>query len=270
MTDRHFSDDVLNAYVDGELPPRERARIAASIAKDPKLAGRVALLASLKTAVADSAGAMPEQPAIVMEWPWWRRSPVRYAAVAAAIAIMLTTVWSMHLFSRSQSDNWLQRGLAHHLAWTTEHAADAAKPLDAELLLAAAQQLDRPLHIPNMRSAKLRLTGARFFPADRKNRNPAVQLKFTGRRGCRVSLWIASADHDLPTSLTEHKVGDEWGFYWRIDRTGYAIFASGMNAMRFKLLVRNTYRATHERRRPPTGWRDELRIASNAAPPCSA
>lgn len=270
MTDHHLTDEGLNAYVDGELPPRERPCVAASIARNPDLARRVAVLTRLKTAVADSAGPAPERFPPRVKRHWSRRAPVRYGAAAAVLLLAVTTVWMFGVVPDRRADAWLSRGIASHVAWTAEALRPSKVALDAEALLTTVQALDHPLHVPDMRAAKLRLTGARYIAPDGENENPAVQLRYTGRRGCRVSLWIAPAPDTLPTSLEEHRLGAQRGFSWRVDDIGYAIFATGMAARRFELLVRNTYRATQAHRRPPTNWREELRTASNAAPPCSA
>ena len=275
MTDHNVTDEKLNAYVDGELPPDARARIAASIAQDPVLAARVAVLAQLKTAVADSAGAPPRSLRHTDDTVWWRMSPIRYAATAAVVMLAIAASVSLIVSNSTPVANtyvnaWLMHGIGQHAAWIAQPLQANRRTPDAEFLLAAVDALDQPLHVPEMRSAKLRLTGVRYVAPGAERNSAGIHLKYTGNRGCRVTLWIARAPDELPTTLTPYAVGAQRGYYWRVDKTGYAIFAAGMAPKRFDLLARNTFRATRERQRPPADWRNELRIASNAAPPCAA
>jgi anti-sigma factor RsiW len=46
-----ISWEVLNAYVDEELPPHAAAEVAAAVARDPSTAARVATLARLRSTV---------------------------------------------------------------------------------------------------------------------------------------------------------------------------------------------------------------------------
>ena len=72
---------LLNALVDGELAPQERAAIAARLAVERDLARAYATLAKLKASIGQIAG---ELPAILLP-PAKRRSRLLVAAAAACI-----------------------------------------------------------------------------------------------------------------------------------------------------------------------------------------
>ena len=86
MNDHRPSDEELNAYIDGELSPDDRARVAQAVAGNPDLADRVAALAQLKSTVAGLA----DKPGMTLEDldladPAPKRTRLRIAASIVAV-----------------------------------------------------------------------------------------------------------------------------------------------------------------------------------------
>lgn len=265
------SDEDLNAYVDGELSPHDRAKVAQAVAGDSRLAEKVAALARLKSVVSgltddcsmtlDDLGLAERRPS---------RTAVRIAAsllVAALVAGTTAGIWN---WRNAKVDAWVALAKTQHLAWLAEDEAQPERASPATLRLAAQRHLTVPAHIPDMRSANLALSAIHYGadPADASAE--IMQLRYTGQRGCRVSLTLSRGRTALDTSLAEFIEGHSRGFYWRVGDIGYALFATGMDDRRFSLLARNVYEATRDNHAAPPAMRRELRVATASAKPCSA
>jgi len=126
-----------------------------------------------------------------------------------------------------------------------------------------------PFQAPDLTSAKLRLTYLKLYEAD-PDYPAALHLGYTGRRGCRLTLWVTAAPRNLDTSLTEFREDKVRSFRWRQGKIAHALFATGMAENRFTMIAAKVHEATREMR----GFDDETRMAlhevSGKAPPCAA
>lgn len=270
MSDHVPSDEFLNAYVDGELSPHDRAWVAHAIAANPGIADKVAALARLKSVVSglgDDRALGLEDLGVAKS-----RNSRAFARVAASVAAVLLVAglaagayWG---WRDTKAAALVAEAKGRHLAWLAEDTVAQGDEDTARLVRAAMRQRHVPAHIPDMRSAKLALSGVAYFTDAAAP--GAMQLRYTGRRGCRVSLWLSQGPSPLATTLTESDDGRSRGFYWRVDEVSYALFATGMDTNRFTLLARNVYEATRDHREPPAQHERELRVATDTAAPCRA
>jgi anti-sigma factor RsiW len=266
------SDEDLNAYVDGELSPHDRAAVAQAVAGDSRLAEKVAALARLKSVVS---GLTDDRSMTLDDLGFTerrlRRTAVRIAASLLVAALVAGTaaagIWN---WRNAKADAWVALAKTQHLAWLAEVEAQHERESPATLRLAAQRHLTIPVHIPDMRSANLELSAVHYGtdPADASAK--IMQLRYTGQRGCRVSLTLSRGRTSLDTSIAEFIEGHSRGFYWRVGDIGYALFATGMDDRRFSLLARNVYEATRDNHAAPPAKRRELRVATASAKPCSA
>ena len=261
------TEEMLNAYVDGELSPDEDAYVADAIAHDPRLAARVATLSRVKSALSGLAVEPPE--GILL--PGARRSKAMLA-VAASVGLFVAVVTGLmtgFLQPDGDRNGWYREAAAIHAEWAQQPAVLNAREVDANLYLASVDRLHLPIHAPDLTSAKLRLTYLRFYEADGKF-PAAMHLGYTGQRGCRLTLWVTSAPAALGTNLGEIRDGTMRSFRWRADKVAYALFATGMAEQRFTTIADKVYKATRARH----GFDDETRLALNdvsrRAPPCMA
>jgi anti-sigma factor RsiW len=272
MSDRTPSDEFLNAYVDGELSPHDRAWVAHAIATDPGIADKVAALARLKSVVA---GLGDDRPLSLKDLGPTRSARPRAASgiaasVAAVVLIAGLAAGGYWGWRTTKAAALVAEAKSRHLAWLAEDIAADADGDIARIIRAALRRQRIPAHIPDMGSAKLTLSDVATFEDARAGTPGAMQLRYTGRRGCRVSLWLSHGSSSLATTLTESDDGRSRGFYWRVDTVSYALFATGMDTKRFTLLARNVYEATRDHREPPPQHARELRVATDTAAPCRA
>lgn len=252
MLDEVISRETLNAYVDGELPRDEAARVARLAAQTPAVAAQIATLRELKAAVPEI---VPERD---IRLPARRGFPAGRLAVAAAAVMLLVGAALLHLFPQAELEDakWARLLESHHNAWAFARGADRAAFLPAS---GPAGLL--PL---NLESARLTFVGYQEISvAGRK----VVRTGYEGTRGCRVSLFVYPAGLALDQkafadSLLVRK--------WEVRNQGFALMADGMAGARFEGLARAVEDALREGAQPDPDTRQRLAQARRTSPPCQA
>ncbi len=226
--------EKLNALVDGELAPAERAEIAALLAVDGDLASAYATLARLKAATAEMA---EDCPTIVLRRPWWPSARRRVATVAACIVLVVAGA------------------IVVSQGWLAEESPGAGTPEGpTEITLAS---LPAGTTIPRLDTAGLKLINLAFNPGS----VPLFTAVYRGPHGCRLDLrgWPVGADV-LPASGTIlHR--------WIVGTLVYELTAHGMPDWRFRLIADAAEQQTQVGSDPGRSDR-RLRQASRGAPSC--
>lgn len=261
------TEEQLNAYVDGELPPDEHALVAESIARDRELAACVATLSRLKSSLATLAEA-PPQPIHVPARRWLPK----VAGIAASLVLSIAAIMLLAQVTRtpeSDAEAWYGRADEAHARWISLPFAAGGREIDANLYLTSIDRINLPVHAPDLSSARLRLTYLRFHEAT-YNRPAALHLGYTGRHGCRLTLWVSPSPTGLDSALVEMRTGKTRRFSWRSGEAGYVLLATGMAEARFTMIANKVFEATRNLR----GFDQETRLAldgvTRAAPPCAA
>lgn len=238
MNDKNNSRDLLllNALVDGELAPAERAELAARLAADRNLARGYATLARLKATTMEGVEAAATLD-ISVPGPQSHRPLVSGAArVAAAAAVVLLL------------------SLAGWLALAPRPDLLVASRSEAAVTLAAFPV--RPV-VPDLALAGLSLRNVEMRTLSGE---PVVVATYKGPRGCRLELQIRSAGAAAAVpgnSSLRHG--------WTVSGLSYELLAFGMPQTRFSLIVGAAERQTRLNA-PETDA--QLRQAGIAAPPC--
>ncbi len=226
-------DDILkiNAFVDGELPPSERASVAARIASDRELARAHATFARLKAAVIET---MADGPTAALA----PQAPVRrYAGgLIAAAAVLVLAVVSVVYLSKERA-----RGLPSAAA--LQDIVRVAFPVGPVL--------------PDLGVAGLQLANVEIQrPGDRH----VLVATYNGSRGCRLQLRVQLRDGMIASAEGTSRRA------WVTGGLAYELLAFGMPESRFALVGAAAERQT--RRGEPADADGRLRQAGIAAPPC--
>ena len=227
--------ELLNALVDGELPPPARAAMASRLANEPELARAHATLARLKAEVGGLADDV-EPAAVRMPQPSTRRFGVAVAGGVAAAALIAAVFAFPELPSHRRS-------------------ATVSPVQDARMAAGKAGMI-----VPDLAAAGLELRDV-----DRAGHAPfeRVTAVYTGPRGCRLELRIqpAGAGAFPPSQATRlHR--------WHDGEFDYELAAFGMPLVRFAMIADAAERKTRIAAAPDQVER-RLREARNAAPPCT-
>ena len=233
-SERTYDFERLNALLDGELTPAERAEMAARLASDRDLASAYATLARLKAATAET---LEDCPPIVLRRP--RRPMVqRHAAViAACIGLLVGGI------------------LLAKQPWRAEDVPIAGTAEGAmEITLAS---LPAGTTIPRLETAGLKLINLAFDPGA----VPLFTATYRGPHGCRLDLrgWPAGADAPSAFGSPQHR--------WVAGALVYELTAHGMPDWRFRLIADAAEQQTQAGSDPDRIDR-RLREADRGAPPC--
>lgn len=232
-SERNSDLDRLNALVDGELAPVERAEIAARLAVDRELAAAYATLAQIKAAVAATA---EDCPAIELRRPRWTATRRRAAALAACAVLVI----GVGLFTAPD--------------WFARDGAPATAEGPTAITLAS---LPAGTTIPRLDTAGLKLIGLVLNPGS----VPLFTASYRGPHGCRLDLraWPVGADAPAVSGSSLR--------HWVVGDLVYELAAHGMPAWRFAVIADGAEQQTRVGADPERVDR-RLREANRGAPPC--
>lgn len=231
-----ITDEILNAYVDGELHYTQAAHVAHGAASDPKIAERIAILSQIKAGVA---GMVDDFVVIDLTMPVavpFDQRPLFAAAgaFAAVVIAALSVFWLVASPDRSASirrdmpivanaDATLEQYVARHDAWIDGLAQASEAPVfDIRL-----QDL--------MAKTGLRLLDYAIAPLD--HTNEASHRAFIGPNGCRLSLFEATSPVDQTRPLTIAIDAYLQTATWANDGQTFVLIARHMDNMRFSTIA---------------------------------
>jgi hypothetical protein len=232
--DRTAQDELLlNALVDGELGPRERAAAAARLASDREFARAYATLMRLKAAVIEGVDSVE---AVEQKFPRPReRRPLALVWRGAALAAVIF-VAAFAGVKRAGID---------------EPALVEARPQTVTLASFAQAAV-----LPDLEPAGLKLAGTLIQP---DTTGHVLVATYLGPRGCRLELRVQSAIGAVVTADGTDRRN------WRVGDLVYQLIAYGMPAERFAVVAEAAERVTRG------GLPDRrLREARVSALPCLA
>jgi hypothetical protein len=222
---------LLNALVDGELAPQERAEIAARLAVDRDFARAHATLARLKASIGEITNDAPAISLPRPPRPAWRLVGTAAACLAAVIAI----------------------GLLARTEWPLDHEAASTEGPTAITLAS----LPTWATIPRLDRAGLKLVGLAIDP----EKIPVFTATYRGPHGCRLDLraWPVGSNAAMLVGTSRHN--------WTAGNLAYELVAHGMPPWRFAIIAEAAEQQTRAGSDPKSIDR-RMREANIGAPPC--
>jgi hypothetical protein len=220
------SDLVLNAFVDGELPSAEAARIATMVASDPLIAQRVAHLHHMKAALSTMSDDLV-LPASELPIRGTKHTLRGARALAAVCVLLLVVFWSAPVSGPAQQGGNLPF-MAQHDHWVS-HGAEGA-----DVVLPESFDWLRPL----MHASGLTLV--HYAQAGNLQ-----HFGFKGVNACRLSLFVttqAGAVSPLQLSLTEKVQHAQW----HLDTKAFEMIARDMAPARFATVATSLHRDSRD------------------------
>lgn len=222
-----ISWEVLNAYVDEELPPHAAAEVAAAVARDPATAARVATLARLRSTLRALPAAEDAPPPVLPGRALSRRPTVLAASVAALLVLAGALAWYLDAFAPEKP--LLGDAIAAHRQWLSQTPPSPGGRIPVTLSSHQAEGL------PDLSMALLQLSYISVDPAMRDG--GGLLAGYRGPHGCRLGLWIGP--HSGRWSATPSR-SDRDGLHiraWSSDRADYALLSRGMDPERLDRLA---------------------------------
>lgn len=248
----------LNRYVDGELDARAAAQVAAEIARDPDLAGRVATLHRLKSVASTITVDLLDNPIpdFIQSEPTRLPYRLQFGAIAASLAVLVATAVAMttiHYARAPSAAPEIAQAFAAHQAWL-------AQPPVATPNVNVARA-------PDLSAAGLKLVfwqEAAVSPA-RQN----VMFGYLGPHGCKLGLWIGAA---WPGLRADPEVQPSFegmdGYAWADKDKGYVVSAHGMDSGRLRALASVIASVVKRGQSPDDSDKIALGLTADSAKPC--
>ncbi len=242
------SDDMLHAFLDGQLPPEQMDVVEAWLAENPERAEEVLNWAEQNAAIrtlfpeakAFSAPAAPEaadppapekpalaappRPANENAAP----SGLSWSAIAAALtmlAVGLGTGW----FARgsvgpttTEMATLVQEAVAAHRVYSVDphRPVEVAASEEETLVRWLSNRVGRQLQAPDLSGQGFTLVGGRLLSV---TEGPAAQFMYENTDGRRITLFASQAATGQLASFTFNASDAEGSFYWEDENLSYAI-----------------------------------------------
>jgi len=241
----NVDDALLMAYVDGELPPEQRAEVEAAIAHSDDLSGRVAALQAsvLPYRAAYERRPVPPVPEsltrrideLVSVTTAHERRPERtsrrfamqWAAAAFVAGAICSGVLTGYLGGMNPMkpgvDPWVRSVADYQVLYGRDTVANIREDkVSTEQVLSDIRQRDgMPVNVPDLRQA-----GLKFKRVQRLNYHdrPLVQMVYLPERGDPVALCvIEDGKGDAPVKTQQ--VGEMKTATWHANRLAYVLLA---------------------------------------------
>lgn len=226
-----LTESDLQAYTDGQLDPLRLSEVEAWLAAHPDDAERVACYrrqnAALHTAFDPVLNeAVPKRLARPERQPWSVPLQLRYAAVAAWLAIGGAFGWFLHGAQEGLSAPSMalarQAALAHAVyAPEVRHPVEVGADQEAHLTAWLSKRLESPLKVPHLGATGYELVGGRLLPG---SNGPAAQFMYQNARGQRLTLYIGTEKGGTQETAFRYAREQNVGvFYWIDGPLGYAL-----------------------------------------------
>lgn len=223
--------ETLSAYVDGELLPDERARVARLVASDESVARQVAILQQMSAGVASL---VPNAFFVPMPVP--RKAPRRRIGVlvglclAASVALsaIASVWWGLDTRGTAQMSflqDAEQQLVLLHDSWLESRdegaVSDSRSQGYAELLASSGLVRVRHQRVPLKDGRDIQHSG------------------YIGSKGCRLSLFRMAAEEQMNDGLlVEIAAGNSlMKAQWVLDSTQFVLLARKMDETRFLTIV---------------------------------
>jgi anti-sigma factor RsiW len=228
-----ISDEELHAYADDQLPRERASEVAATLAREPALAARVAEIRRQNALLRDALDPWLAEPlprkllsaaasGVRKRWRWL---PAALGAAASLVlGIGLGWFGRSEMLELSGTPVTFQRqaALTHAL-----YAADVNRPVEIwaneeeRLVRWLSKRLNFAVHAPNLNGVGFSLVGGRLVAGNEK---PGALFMYENAEKQRISLFVRKdADPSRETAF-RYAVEDGVGvFYWIDDACGYAL-----------------------------------------------
>ena len=232
-----IDDELLSAWLDGELGAEQREQVEAWLREHPDDAARLrlwaadaeALRARLEPVLAE---AVPQRLAQLV----WSRAPAavnlgwqRWAAgvallvagglVGSALTWQLQRTAARLAAAAPAAQGWVQRAAVAHSVYVPEvrHPVEV-KAQEEHLARWLTRRLDRPVKLFDLRAQGFELVGGRLLP---DAAGPSAQLMYqaigelpAGMPPQRVTVYLRPPEDDTPASFRYEQRGELGLFYW--------------------------------------------------------
>jgi anti-sigma factor RsiW len=244
MNDRLSPEsEDLHAYVDGQLPPRERRLVEARLAADPEAKRRVEDYAAIREGLRALYNPVLAEavPAEMRHTPRPRHWLRPLASVAASVFLLVTGVWiGMQVNGGAVSvlagpPHIVREAAMAYAVFTPEvrHPVEVPGDQEAHLVAWLSKRMGTQMHAPRLEDLGFLLVGGRLMSSDD---GPGALLMYENAEGKRVVLYACLNEEDERNTAFRFAQADAVSvYYWFEGPLSYALAGeidrSGLSAL---------------------------------------
>ncbi len=223
------TEEMLHAYVDGQLDAAARAAVESWLAERPEQAARIGAWreqnAALRTLFPHPDRLpLPPAPGTSAHRPPWQA----LAAGVFLLGIGLAGGWSArailagHPGDETFAATLIDEALAAHVVYASDPVRPVEIPGTQEDLLLRwlSKRLGHALVVPDLSAQGFRLVGGRLLPA---GRGPAAQFMYEDDAGRRITLLAVRQPGGQHAAFSYRRRGSTGSFYWQDEELAYAL-----------------------------------------------
>jgi anti-sigma factor RsiW len=246
MQDDRVGDEMLSAWVDGELDAAAREKVQAWLDSHPQDMARVREWAADRAALAAMFGTVMAEPvpdallATALGPTAARRSP-RWAMAAAAAGLLVTGAllggggmwqWQQQQqlaqetrlreqLAAGSAQGWVQRAAFAHSVYVGEprHAVEV-KANEEHLSRWLTRRIDIPVKLFDLHEQGFELVGGRLLP---DGPGKSAQLLYQDAQHRRVTVYLRKPEQGADAAFRYEQQGKLGMFYWVEEGAGYAL-----------------------------------------------
>ena len=251
-----IDDNLLSAWVDGELDAAERsadrARVEAWLRDHPDDAARVRLWAADAEALRQAFAPVADEPLPdAMRRAVWRRPTwPRWALAASAAGLLLLggaigalVGWELQrsttAVAAGTAAGWVERAALAHSVYTPEprHPVEV-RAQEEHLSRWLTSRIKLPVKLFDLRDQGFELVGGRLLP---DGPGKSAQLMYQDSKGVRVTVYLRKPEDGAEAAFRYEQHGDLGLFYWVESGAGYALVGA-LPRERLLALAESIYR----------------------------
>jgi len=207
MSEHDISDELLTAFLDGELAAEDHTRVEAAVADDPKLQARLSELDIPMAPLRDGFASMLTQAPDTLLPPGAPTKDVRFPTVIAGCALaagITVGAFGLSLFSSPASPaspGWMDYVASYQALYSTQTLESVSQTpgQKADQLTIVSDAVGRPLAqaqtLPGMKFKRAQVLGFRG--------KPLVQLAYLTPDGVPMALCIIAKAESKELNLIE-------------------------------------------------------------------
>ncbi|MGN6102565.1 MAG: anti-sigma factor family protein [Devosia sp.] len=224
-----ITEDMLHGYVDGQLPPAQRASVEAWLATPAEKAAEVAQWRRQNAALTTLFGPVAGEPLpdrlnprriaarnAARQWDWTRLAAAAIVVIAVSVGagwFLRTATWQ----EEPRSDRLIDGALLAHSLYVKEsrHAVEVAADDKAHLVTWLSNRLGRPIDTPDLAPEGFTLVGGRLLPPlPDTGTGPAAQLMYQNKTSNRLTVYITAAINPPGPAYKTYTEDGLEAYYW--------------------------------------------------------
>lgn len=238
-----ITDDMLSAFVDGELNAADQQRVRNWLADHPEDQVRVTAWHADREALGELFAPTLSEPTPpeLLATVWRRQVQPRWAIAAAAAGLLVTGalaggagVWQWQQqrhaeqlaqqriqLAAGSAQGWVQRAAFAHSVYVAEprHAVEV-KAQEEHLSRWLTRRINVPVKLFDLQAQGFDLVGGRLLP---DGPGKSAQLLYQDAQSRRVTVYLRRPEEGAQAAFRYEQQGKVGMFYWVEEGAGYAL-----------------------------------------------